>query len=59
MITRKIAAWGSSTFLIIFTTLLIISIQNSAIKLMTVSIIGIIIYTIGLIIVVYDYYKYG
>ncbi len=59
IITRRIAKYGCIIFLIIFSTTLVISIQESIRWLTIVSIIGVILYSIGIGIVIYDYKKYG
>lgn len=59
MITRNVAKYTCIILLIIFSTTLVISIQNSIRWLTIVSIIAIILYSIGISIVIYDYKKYG
>ena len=56
-ITPKLAGWGCSIMLIAFIIALILAIETSTTWLIVVSIIGIIIYGIGIFIVLVD--KYG
>ena len=58
-ITRKIAAWGCSALLVTSILALVVAVQNSIKWLMFCSIGATIIYSIGLGIVLYDYFKYG
>lgn len=58
-ITRNVAKYGCITFLIIFTISLVIAIQESIKWWIIISIVGVLIYSLGLGIVIYDYKKYG
>ena len=59
IVTRRMAKYGCIILLIVFTTILVIAIQNSIRWLIIFSSIAIAIYLIGLGIVIYDYKKYG
>jgi len=56
MMTRKFATYGCSFLWVVFFIALIISIQHSITWLYFVSGIFLFIYSLGLIIILYDYY---
>lgn len=55
MVSRKLALIGCVVMVITFIITLILSIQSEIKWLFILSIIGIVIYSIGLIILIYDY----
>ncbi len=58
-ITRNVAKYGCIVLLIVSTISLVLAIQESITWWIIISIAGILLYSFGLGIVIYDYKKYG